>query len=775
MKRTATILRLGVLAILCLYSISHAEPQIEWIRTYEDGGEIAFNDIYHCSDNGFAICGKAGGGHGIILKTDSDGGEEWRLAIGDEENPTWLSAIIELDGGDFTVVGSISYPVSEPYAARISSGGEIIWEKRYRGASIHAVIELKAGTLMLGGRGEPGFPNGKAWLVEPDDGEVIWERVYENDGFNEITGLRETGDRIFAAGTSFTSLPIPGDPRHRNYYFFEMVTLKIDPEDGEPRQWHHYQTEDIHIDGGDVTTGLTSCENGFALSGYYRGGEAGQRIYAAVRTVESDGDEIVYEIEDFDWDVDIQRWASVCRMPNQDLVLVGYGGVHRNQRPTVIWMSSDGVERWHTIYDMPELGEFETGFNDFTGVVPTGDGGVVACGGVLLDNGQGYAGLLVKLEPLIYEPTIYYCSPEDSSISVLIGDSVYFEVRAHDPLDRAINYLWTNDGEEISSDSTCQIEFTEIGQPNINCQVTIDELSANAHWLVNVTDLYISDFTPDTLNLTLRRGVSIDFSLDTIRFTDGADPEYLWTKTNLANGQTENSGEEAQATIDFPWSGDYTVEGAAYRGESRDAVLWNVAVRGVIWAFVPESDNLNVPPDSLIHLEVMLSEPENDSLAIEWLMDGELVRDDTTAIDLMFSPAEEGRRYQIHAIVADSVESDTVTWTVNVTPLGVGVEDAGRPGRPALLDVSPNPFNSTVTLRYVSPINREATRLSIHDITGREVANFDGRITPPTPPAIAGGDFQTFVWDASAFPAGIYFARLDTGSEISTVKMVLVR
>ena len=107
---------------------------------------------------------------------------------------------------------------------------------------------------------------------------------------------------------------------------------------------------------------------------------------------------------------------------------------------------------------------------------------------------------------------------------------------------------------------------------------------------------------------------------------------------------------------------------------------------------------------------------------------------------------------------------------------------SATPSKLEIYSISPNPFNSTVTLRFSSPINREATRISIHDIGGREVYSAviapsvtESGITPPTPPAIAGGDSRTLVWDATAFPAGIYFARLASGSDVQTVKMVLVR
>jgi len=123
-----------------------------------------------------------------------------------------------------------------------------------------------------------------------------------------------------------------------------------------------------------------------------------------------------------------------------------------------------------------------------------------------------------------------------------------------------------------------------------------------------------------------------------------------------------------------------------------------------------------------------------------------------------------------------------VAWVVEVNDLGVSDSEAGRPGHPALLNLSPNPFNSMLTIWYETGSAARPTRLTIHDITGREVFSAfttpsvtGGKITPPTPPAIAGGDSQTLVWDASAVPAGVYFVRLQTGREAVTKKVVLMR
>jgi len=97
----------------------------------------------------------------------------------------------------------------------------------------------------------------------------------------------------------------------------------------------------------------------------------------------------------------------------------------------------------------------------------------------------------------------------------------------------------------------------------------------------------------------------------------------------------------------------------------------------------------------------------------------------------------------------------------------------------------PNPFNSTTTITF--GLDKSApTRLAVYGLDGRVVAELldkrgrmsyteEGKITPPTPPAIAGGDSRTAIWNAAGVPAGEYLIRIDTGASSATRKVVLVK
>lgn len=122
-----------------------------------------------------------------------------------------------------------------------------------------------------------------------------------------------------------------------------------------------------------------------------------------------------------------------------------------------------------------------------------------------------------------------------------------------------------------------------------------------------------------------------------------------------------------------------------------------------------------------------------------------------------------------------TVENDTVfALSTNAGGLNilrydetVGVRDLfEKPESFRLAQSYPNPFNATTTLDYSLPESAEVI-LSIYDILGRRVDTlFEGK---------RDAGKYTVTWDASEFPSGVYFARLEAGESTETIKMVLLK
>jgi hypothetical protein len=98
--------------------------------------------------------------------------------------------------------------------------------------------------------------------------------------------------------------------------------------------------------------------------------------------------------------------------------------------------------------------------------------------------------------------------------------------------------------------------------------------------------------------------------------------------------------------------------------------------------------------------------------------------------------------------------------------LGVKATRATTPLAFKLNDNYPNPFNPGTLFSFQIPAASHVT-LTIYDLLGRQVAV----VLDDKKPA---GSY-TATWDASTFPSGIYFYRLNAGSRSSTKKMLLIR
>jgi hypothetical protein len=82
-----------------------------------------------------------------------------------------------------------------------------------------------------------------------------------------------------------------------------------------------------------------------------------------------------------------------------------------------------------------------------------------------------------------------------------------------------------------------------------------------------------------------------------------------------------------------------------------------------------------------------------------------------------------------------------------------------------LHDVYPNPFNSSVTIRFSLP-QREHVTLKLFDALGREVATIlDAEKTV---------EEHRLIFNASNLPSGVYFYRLQSGDFVKTKKLLLL-
>ena len=106
-------------------------------------------------------------------------------------------------------------------------------------------------------------------------------------------------------------------------------------------------------------------------------------------------------------------------------------------------------------------------------------------------------------------------------------------------------------------------------------------------------------------------------------------------------------------------------------------------------------------------------------------------------------------------------------WESNLDTESIGeLPNPDLPEEFTLHNVYPNPFNATTSISFGLP-NRSMVRINVLDLYERTVASFADRMYET--------GFHSVTWDATAFPTGIYFGRMNAGGVNRIVKMTLIR
>jgi len=111
-----------------------------------------------------------------------------------------------------------------------------------------------------------------------------------------------------------------------------------------------------------------------------------------------------------------------------------------------------------------------------------------------------------------------------------------------------------------------------------------------------------------------------------------------------------------------------------------------------------------------------------------------------------------------NGIILKSTNGGVLTGLINTgNPL---------PEKYSLSQNYPNPFNPITNIKFDIP-ETGFTRLEIYDALGRNVSTLIEKTLDP-------GSYS-YDWDASNYPSGVYFYKLETGNYKSTKKMVLIK
>ena len=98
--------------------------------------------------------------------------------------------------------------------------------------------------------------------------------------------------------------------------------------------------------------------------------------------------------------------------------------------------------------------------------------------------------------------------------------------------------------------------------------------------------------------------------------------------------------------------------------------------------------------------------------------------------------------------------------------VAVGEYPPQVPSAPRLEQNYPNPFNPMTSIHYVIS-ERQHISLKVYSVLGEQVANLTEGVVSP-------GEY-TIAWDATHFPSGVYYYKLETTKFTSLRKMLLIK
>jgi hypothetical protein len=304
----------------------NAKGAEEWQKTFGGSGQDDLVSISPTRDGGYIIGGSSasdntgdkkakscGNMDYWIIKTDSEGNEQWQKTFGGKYADMLKSVIPTADGG-YIVGGSSNSPGSRDKASenygegsdywilKLDDKGEVAWQQTLGGDKddqLYAVIQAHNGDFLLGGYSNSGATGTKSrtnrqgsdfWIIRLDDaGNTKWQETYDFGKTDILTSILENEDHSLLIG-GFAQSESTKDSEGTNDY----IAMKIS-ETGEKLWDRTVGSEGTDIlrkaietrDGGYLLAGTSNPEEAVQKEKSKSSLDNGQNIAGAERLNES--------------------------------------------------------------------------------------------------------------------------------------------------------------------------------------------------------------------------------------------------------------------------------------------------------------------------------------------------------------------------------------------------------------------------------------------------------------------------------------------------------
>ncbi|MFV9631455.1 MAG: hypothetical protein ACNYWM_10360 [Methanosarcinales archaeon] len=160
--------------------------------------------VQQTSDGGFILAGKSYGArdtYARLVKTDSNGSEQWSKTFGLDVRDT-TSSVCETPDGGYILAGDTRWPDNvrklDAWLLKTDANGNKQWNRTFGGSgddSVYSVQNTLDGGYILAGRTGSDGAGIDAWLIKTDaNGYEHWNKTFGVDGIDLVYSVVQTSD-----------------------------------------------------------------------------------------------------------------------------------------------------------------------------------------------------------------------------------------------------------------------------------------------------------------------------------------------------------------------------------------------------------------------------------------------------------------------------------------------------------------------------------------------------------------------------------------------------